>query len=170
MLRIYSGDFDIDTILGRNLIVQRERWLQFTATTKLIFNPESKEQAGITGYYDTKTYVRLGLQRAENGKLQLILEERRYGKKTSLKVMDGIKSNTLYLRQKVDKLHREFFYSYDGKTWLVAGVIADAAFLSDQGTPNWGFMGMTTGIYSFNRGTGKRIPADFDFFRIETND
>jgi hypothetical protein len=28
-------------------------------------------------------------------------------------------------------------------------------------------MGTTTGIYSFNRGTGKRIPADFDFFRIE---
>ena len=71
---------------------------------------------------------------------------------------------------KVDKLRREFFYSLDNTTWLDAGVIADAAFLSDQGTPNWGFMGMTTGVYSFNRGTGKRIAADFDFFRIETCD
>ena len=25
-------------------------------------------------------------------------------------------------------------------------------------------MGMKVGIYSFNRGTGKRIPTDFDFF------
>jgi len=57
-----------------------------------------------------------------------------------------------------------------GKGPLDAGVIADAAFLSDQGTPNWGFMGMMTGIYSFNRGTGKRIPADFDFFRIEPDE
>jgi hypothetical protein len=31
-------------------------------------------------------------------------------------------------------------------------------------------MGMMTGVYSFNRGTGKRIPADFDFFRIQTSD
>ncbi len=166
-LRIYSGDFDVDTILGRNLIVQRERWHRFTATTKLTFNPLSCEQAGITGYYDTKTYVRLGLQRAENGKIQLVLEERRYGIKSVLKVTDDIKSSTVYLRMKVDKLRREFYYSYDNKTWMDAGVIADAAFLSDQGTPNWGFMGMTTGVYAFNRGTGKRIPADFDFFRIK---
>ena len=68
---------------------------------------------------------------------------------------------------KVDKLRREFFYSLDNKSWLEAGMIADAAFLSDQGTPNWGFMGMMTGVYSFNRRTEKRIPADFDFFRIE---
>ncbi len=49
-------------------------------------------------------------------------------------------------------------------------IFSDAAFLSDQGIPNWGLMGMMTGVYSFNRGTGKRIPADFDFFRIETNE
>jgi len=105
-----------------------------------------------------------------NGKLQLVLEECRYGKKSVLKVTDDIKSNTVYLRMKVDKLRREFYYSYDNKTWPDAGVIADAAFLSDQGTPNWGFMGMMTGVYSFNRGTGKRIPADFDFFRIEAEE
>ena len=87
-----------------------------------------------------------------------------------LKVIDGIRSKPVYLRMKVDKLRREFFYSYDNLTWLDAGVVADAAFLSDQGTPNWGFMGMMTGVYSFNRGTGRRIPADFDFFRIDIDD
>lgn len=34
---------------------------------------------------------------------------------------------------KVDKLLREFLYSIYNKTWLDAGVIADAAFLSEQG-------------------------------------
>jgi beta-galactosidase len=50
---------------------------------------------------------------------------------------------------------------------LPAGVIADAAYLSDQGTPNWGFMGMMVGVYAFNRGTGMKLPADFDWFRIQ---
>ena len=169
-LRIYTGNFDIDTILGRNLIVQRERWLKFTATTKMTFNPASREQAGITAHYDTKTYARLGLQKSEEGRLQLVLEERRYGIKSILNVIRDIKKSTIYLRMKVDKMRRKFYFSYDNKNWLDAGEIEDAAFLSDQGTPNWGFMGTTTGIYSFNRGTGKRIPADFDFFRIKTEE
>ncbi len=168
-LRIYSGNFDIDTIAARNLIVQRERWLKFEAVTKLTFNPVTKEQAGITGHYDSKTWVRLGLQHNDNGKLELLLEECRYGIKTVLKVTPDIKSNTVYLKMKVDKLQRWFFYSYDNKTWMNAGTLPDAAFLSDQGTPNWGFMGMMVGVYSFNRGTGKRIPADFDFVRIIEN-
>ena len=168
-LRIYSGNFDIDTISGRNLIVQRERWLKLEAVTKLTFNPDTKEQAGLAGHYDTKTYVRLGLQRDAAGNLELLLEECRYGKKAVLNVIPDIKSNTVYLKMKVDKLQRWFYYSYDNKTWLDAGEIEDAAFLSDQGTPNWGFIGMTAGVYCFNRGTGKRIPADFDFFRIETD-
>ncbi len=169
-LRIYSGYFDIDTILGRNLIVQRERWLKFSATTKLTFNPDTKEQAGITGHYDTKTWARLGMQRGIDGKLQLVLEERRYGVKKVLQVTEDIKSNTVYLRMAVNKLQRSFYYSYDGKNWISAGDIPDAAFLSDQGTTQWPFMGMMTGVYSFNRGTGKKIPADFDFFRIEVEE
>ena len=169
-LRIYSGDNDIDTITGHNLILQRERWLKFTATTKITFNPLTREQAGLTCYYDTKTYARLGLHRNLAGSLQLTLEECRFGIKSIQKEISNITDTTLYLQVKVNKLHREFFYSYDDKNWLDAGIIEDAAFLSDQGTPNWGFMGMMTGLYSFNRGTRKQIPADFDFFRLKTED
>jgi xylan 1,4-beta-xylosidase len=165
-LRVYTGNFDIDTIAGRNLIVQRERLLKFEATTKLMFNPDTKEQAGLTGHYDTKTWARLGMQKGMDGNLQLVLEECRYGTKKVLKVTENIKNNSVYLRMTVNKLQRSFWYSYDNKIWLSAGEIADAAFLSDQGTTQWGFMGMMVGVYSFNRGTGKRIPADFDFVRI----
>ena len=42
---------------------------------------------------------------------------------------------------KVDGLSRTFSYSLDNKTWTEAGKIADASFLSDQGTPQWGFTG-----------------------------
>jgi hypothetical protein len=29
-------------------------------------------------------------------------------------------------------------------------------------------MGTTVGVFAFNRGTGKRLPADFDFLKIES--
>lgn len=167
VLRIYTSDHDIDTLLGRNLIVQRERWLKYTATTKLSFLPQSKEQAGITCYYDTKTYARLGLQRDNAGKLQLVLEEMNRGVSSINTITPVVQKANIFLRVKVDKLRREFYYSYDNKTWTLAGTIANAAYLSDQGTPNWGFMGTMVGVYAFNRGTAKRIPADFDWFRID---
>jgi xylan 1,4-beta-xylosidase len=167
-LRIYSNNFDLDTFLGRNVIVQRERWLQYTAITRLSFNPKSKEQAGITCYYDTKTYARLGLQRDSLGRLILVLEEMKNGVPSINKISTGIKQTDIYLKLSVDKLYREFSFSYDNEKWYAAGVIDDAAYLSDQGTPNWGFMGTMVGVYAFNRGTGERIPADFDWFRIKS--
>jgi len=168
-LRLYTSDHDIDSIAGRNLILQRERWLKYTAVTKLSFNPSSKEQAGIACYYDTKTYARLGLQKDQLGKLQLVLEEMKFGQPSINAIAAVNPTASIYLKVKVDKLQREFYYSYDNKTWMSAGSIPDAAYLSDQGTPNWGFMGMMVGMYAFNRGTGKRIPADFDWFRISEN-
>lgn len=167
-LRLYSGNFDLDTFLGRNVIVQRERWLQYTAITRLSFTPKSKEQAGITCYYDTKTYARLGLQRDSLGHLILVLEEMKNGVPSINKISTGIEHTDIYLKLSVDKLRRAFYFSYDNKNWYEAGVIDDAAYLSDQGTPNWGFMGTMVGVYAFNRGTGERIPADFDWFRIKT--
>jgi xylan 1,4-beta-xylosidase len=133
------------------------------------FNPDTKEQAGLTCHYDTKTYARIGLQKDSLGKLELVIEEMKKGISSVNTVVPNIKNSTLYLKLKVDKLVRTFYYSYDNKNWLIAGVIQNASYLSDQGTPNWGFMGMMVGVYSFNRGTGKRIPADFDWFRIKVD-
>jgi xylan 1,4-beta-xylosidase len=166
-LRIYTGNYDINNINGKNLIVQRERWLKFTATTKMIFNPINQEQAGLTCYYDTKTYVRLGLGKNEDGKMQLVLEEMQGGKAHINKIISGIKNKPIYLKVVVDKLKRAFYYSYNNKKWEPVGFIEESSYLSDQGTPNWGFMGTMVGIYAFNRGTGKHLPADFDFFRIQ---
>ena len=168
-LRIYTGDYDIDTIKGRNLIVQRERWLKYNATTKLFFNSKSSEQAGLTCHYDTKTYVRLGLQNDKKKGRKIILEECNYGKKKVLNEILSIKNKPVYLKVSVDMLKRSFYYSYDNEKWFPAGVVENASFLSDQGTPNWGFMGTMVGVYAFNTGSNKRIPADFDWFRISVN-
>lgn len=165
-LRLYSSNHDIDTILGRNLIVQRERSHHYEASTFMIFHPETREQAGITCYYDTKTYARLGLQRDSLGKLVLLLEQMIKGKPDITHVVTNISSTSIFLKVIVDRLKRTFQYSYDGISWHHAGTIEHAWYLSDQGTPIWGFMGTMVGLYSFNRGTNRRIPADFDWFRV----
>jgi xylan 1,4-beta-xylosidase len=133
------------------------------------FLPNTKEQAGLICYYDTKTYARLGLQCDSNGANILVLEEMAHGVKTINKITPVKRTGSIYLKVKVNKLQREFYYSYNQKTWESAGSIPNASYLSDQGTPNWGFMGTMVGIYAFNRGTGKRIPADFDWFKISVN-
>ncbi len=165
-LRLYTSDYDIDTLLGRNLILQRERWLKYTATTKVSFAPKSKEQAGITCYYDTKTFARLGIQKGKKGNLSLVMEEMKYGRSSITSIVDILPRKKIYLRIDVDKQNRKFGFSYDNKKWNFVGEIDDPAYLSDQGTPNWGFMGMMVGIYAFNRGTGEKISADFDWFNL----
>ena len=168
-LRLYTNDFDLDVIEGKNVLLQRERWLKYEASLKMSFNPDTKEQAGLTCHYDTKTYARIGLQKDSLGKLELVLEEMKKGVASVNSIVPNIKNSSLYLKLKVDKLVRTFYYSYNNKKWMIAGVIQNSSYLSDQGTPNWGFMGMMVGVYSFNRGTGKRIPADFDWFRVKVN-
>ena len=168
-LRLYSSNYDIDTILGRNLILQRERSHHYEASTYLTFHPETREQAGITCYYDTKTYARLGLQRDNSGHLVLLLEQMIKGKPEVTHVVRNISSTSIFLKVIVDQLKRTFQFSYDGKSWQHVGTIENAWYLSDQGTPIWGFMGTMVGIYAFNRGTDRRIPADFDWFRVKDN-
>jgi len=168
-LRLYTRPYDLDTLLGYNVVLQRERWLKYEASLKMSFLPNTKEQAGLICYYDTKTYARLGLQCDSNGANILVLEEMAHGVKTINKITPVKRTGSIYLKVKVNKLQREFYYSYNQKTWESAGSIPNASYLSDQGTPNWGFMGTMVGIYAFNRGTGKRIPADFDWFKISVN-
>lgn len=168
-LRLYTTDFDLDTIGGRNVLLQRERALKYTAVTKLTFDPQTKEQAGITCHYDTKTYARLGLQRNEKGELEFVVEERIDGRSVIYTIEPSKQKTNVYLKVEVDLLKRTFLYSFDGKHWEIARTIENASYLSDQGTPNWGFMGTMVGLYAFNRGTAKRIPADFDYFRVNFN-
>lgn len=168
-LRLYTQPFDLDTLLGRNVLLQRERWLKYEASLKMQFNPESREQAGLTCYYDTKTYARLGLQCDAKGQRVLLLEEMVRGVPHLTHSTPVKTSEVIYLKVKVNLLRREFYYSYNQKNWLPAGTIDNASYLSDQGTPNWGFMGTMVGMFAFNRGTGKRIPANFDWFKISVN-
>lgn len=167
-LRFYTGNFTLDDIQARNILLQRETSKHYSATTKMDFKPRSVEQAGIICYYDTQTYASLSLRKEGESGLKLVLEERRGREKIKIVTAQttSIRSGAIYLRVNVNALRREFEYSYDNQIWSSAGVIENASYLSDEGTPMWGFMGTMVGVYALNYGSGLRIPADFDEFLI----
>ena len=83
--------------------------------------------------------------------------------------VDNIKEQSIYLKVVVDKLTRNFFYSYDGEQWEPAGVLENCIYLCDEGVPDdrKRHTGTLVGIYANNGGCGSRIPADFDYFEYE---
>ena len=160
-LRIRTGDFDVDSLEARNIILQRETSQRYTATTKLEFDPKQGEQAGLLCYYDTKSYIKFACTGSG-----LRLEECRKGVKKVIAETPGITSKTIGLRVQVAGLSRTFSYTCDDTTWHDAGSVADASFLSDQGTPLWGFTGTMVGVFAVNGGSQQHMPADFDWFKI----
>lgn len=164
--RLYTGNYTLDDIQARNIVVQRETDKFYTATVKMDFTPQTVEQAGLLCYYDTQTYASYSLRKDGDNGFRLVVEERRGREKIKRVVAEtkGINAGVVFLRVKVEGLKRSFYYSTDNVNWHLTGTIENASYLSDEGTPMWGFMGTMVGMYALNYGSGIRIPADFDDF------
>ncbi|MNC57615.1 Beta-xylosidase [compost metagenome] len=77
----------------------------------------------------------------------------------------------MYFQVRVDREARTFLYSLDGAEWLEAGTVEDARFLSDEGTQEKkAFTGAMVGLFAVNVGSGRRIPADFDWFEYRAGE
>ncbi len=162
MLRLRTGDFDLASLQCRNVVLQREVSQEYQVTVKMDFDPGPGEQAGLVCYYDTKSFISLGLVRQDG--LRLRLEECRKGVRTLVAELSGISSTTLRLRVTVDGLSRTFHVADAQSNLREVGTVSDASFLSDQGTPQWGFMGTMVGVFAVGNGAGRMTPADFDDF------
>ena len=165
-LRIVGGEFDVDSTRARNVILQRETSQSYTATTRLQFKPKPGAQAGLLCYYDTTTYIKLAL--TDQGGPRLVLQECRKGVKKTVAELPVKKAKGVHLRVRVQGLSRWFDYSLDHKEWREVGAVADASFLSDQGTPQWGFMGTMVGVFATSPNPDVKSPADFDWFHLSS--
>jgi xylan 1,4-beta-xylosidase len=163
-LRIYGGALDVDSPLARNVILQRETRQNYTAVTKLELKSVAGAQAGLLCYYDTKSYIKLAL--AEQDGRRLVLEECRKGVKKRISEMPMPGTGAIHLRVRVDGLSRSFEHSADGRQWREAGFVPDASFLSDQGTPQWGFMGTMVGVFVVGPDSSDPAAGDFDRFYV----
>jgi xylan 1,4-beta-xylosidase len=161
--RIWTGDHDLNSIHAENTLLRREKHHNYSASIKLEFYPKNNgEEAGLTTYYSTNTYIKLGLL-YHNG-LMLRLVENRANIINTISEISDIKEEIIYLKVKVEGQRREFFYSYDNKNWKSAGTIENATFLSDEGSSEKKrFTGTMVGLYANNGGSGTRVNADFDW-------
>lgn len=166
--RIWTRDGQLYEIRAKNTLLRREQELSYRAETRLEFYPDRDgEQAGLTCYYSTATYVRCALCYEGGRKLQLVIN-RNHGEELMAEIPE-IQETPVYLRVVVEKLTRSFYYSYDGKDWLPVGVLENCIYLCDEGVPDdpKRHTGTLVGIYANNGGCGSRKPADFDYFKYE---
>lgn len=164
--RIWTGDGDLNLRKAKNTLVRREKDHCYTATVKLEFNPNRNgEQAGLTCYYSTNSYIKFGMVYEDGLRLRLV--ENRGGVVSVVAETGMISESVVYLRVETRNQTRVFSYSSDGEQWITVGQINDCTFLSDEGVPNERkrHTGTMVGIYANNGGCGSRIPADFDWFR-----
>lgn len=163
--RIWTQDGTLNQIRSKNTLLRREQELSYEAETKVEFYPDlDGEQAGLTCYYSTVTYVRLSLCYENGRKLQLVIN-RNHGEEIVAQI-DNVKEIPIYLKVVVDKLTRTFYYSYDGKEYILVGKLENCIYLCDEGVPDdpKRHTGTLVGIYANNGGCGSRKAADFDFF------
>lgn len=164
-LNLITGDYTLDNIKAVNTLLKREEELCFSASTKMLFKPEKYgQQAGITCYYSTVTYVRFAL--TYNDGLCLELAVNRNCGDEVVKTIYDIKEGYIYLKVEVEYLTRKFYYSYDNVNWILVDVLEECIYLCDEGVPNdpKRHTGTLTGIYANNGGTGERLLATFDWF------
>ena len=170
-LRIWTGDWDLNLRKAKNTLVRREKDHRYTAITKLEFHPSRNgEEAGLTCYYSTTTYIKFGIVYEDGPRMRLI--ENRGGVVTVVAETETVSAGVVYLRVQTRSQTRMFSYSYDGEQWTTVGQIDDCTFLSDEGVPQERkrHTGTMVGIYANNGGCGSRIPADFDWFRYIPED
>ncbi len=166
--RIWTRDGQLNEIRSKNTLLRREQELSYRAETRLEYYPDHDgEQAGLTCYYSTATYVRCALCYEGGRKIQLVIN-RNHGEELMAEIPE-VKEAPVYLKVVVEKLTRSFYYSYDGQDWQSVGVLENCIYLCDEGVPDdpKRHTGTLVGIYANNGGCGCRKSADFDYFKYE---
>ncbi|WP_426422884.1 glycoside hydrolase family 43 protein [Pediococcus acidilactici] len=160
-----ASNFDV------SMIAQRWQAFNFTAETKVKFDPFSYQQmAGLTNFYNDKHWSWVFLTHDENrGKVIEVAENNRgnytsYLKDHAVKVPDDV--DEVWLRTQVEKQTYYYEYSFDGQEWHRIPVELDAAVLSDDyvlqtygGFFTGAFVGLAAVDYS-----GYEVPAQFGYF------
>lgn len=166
--RIYTQNGRLYELCAKNILVRREEELCYCAMTSLDFNPAADEQAGLTCYYSTATYIRFSLC-IKDGVRTLELSINRNRGEEIIAQVNNIPHGTVYLKVDTDHLTRSFYYGSSPEDMHLATKVENCIFLCDEGVPDdpKRHTGTLVGIYANCGKNGRRIPADFDFFEYK---
>jgi xylan 1,4-beta-xylosidase len=160
-LRLALDRHSLHDLQCHGVLLQRETSHHYTAQTRMSFDSTRGGVAGLVCYYDAACHITIGV-RWINGPT-LILEERRRGV-SSVLARVPVRAGEFFLRVRVAGLRRSFYFSTDGNAWTHVGSIDRCDFLSDEGTPNWGFSGTMVGVFASEDASCNAGYAEFDGF------
>ncbi len=164
-LRLYTAPGAMCDAGAKNILVHRESEFKYTADTVLEFEPQDGTRVGMTCYYSTATYIRFNVTKRKNKKiLELVVNQNR-GEFVTAET--EIPRGKIFLRIKTDRQTRTFLYSTDGKSYKELGTVTPCTFLCDEGVPEDRKRHTGTMVGVFAHSDGAKVPADFDYFKIE---
>ncbi|MNI53675.1 Beta-xylosidase [compost metagenome] len=167
-LRLY-GKESLTSKFTQAFIARRWQHFNFTAETKVAFNPTNFQQsAGLVNYYNTQNWTSCHITwNEEKGRIiELVACDNFF---FSQPIMDNeivVPENVEYVYFRVDVLYDRYRYSYsfDGVNWTAIPVFFESYKLSDDYIQGGGFFtGAFVGMQCQDV-SGRREPADFDYF------
>lgn len=183
-LRLAAQDADLSSLNAKPFL-RRQEFLQCTASCLLDFTPTVRGmEAGMTLYYDTKTWITLSRASTAKGISLRVTVNRGQGplvaadriefpaESLSSNEKTGKTLSPVYLRIDSDGLRRSFLASADGTAWTKILTLHDVWYLCDEGysaPDHKRFTGTMIGLFAWNGGSGSVGTADFDWFSMTEN-
>ena len=164
-LRLYTATGNMNEVRAKNILVHRESEFCYTADTSIEFAPEDGTRAGMTCYYSTATYIRFNVTKRNNKNMLELVINRNQGEE--LVAETEIPTGRIYLRVTTDHQTRKFFYSLDGENFTELATVEPCTFLCDEGVPTDRKRHTGTLVGVFAHSEVARIPADFEYFKID---
>jgi len=170
-LRLFGRE-SLHSLFVQSLVARRWQSLNFTAGTKVTFDPDTfQQQAGLVCYYNTKNWTTVHITlNEEKGKVIDIMTCDRGNVKNPLGLNQIIileNVEYVYLKVDVTPKHYVFSYSFDGENFIKIPYKFDSYKLSDDYIQEDGFFtGAFVGIHCVDT-SGKRKFADFDYFKYQ---
>lgn len=173
-LRLYGRE-SLTSKFTQAHVARRWQHFNFTAETKVSFNPDSFQQAaGLVNYYNTENWTALQITwHEEKGR---ILDLTTCDNFTFDQPLQGqeiiIPEDVEYVYLRVDVETNKYYYSYsfDGENWERVPVTLESYKLSDDYIRGGGFFtGAFVGMQCQDT-SGESKPADFDYFIYRPNE
>ena len=166
-LRIYGSYKDLNEREAKNIVLKRQKDHCFEAELKLNFYSYGENQeAGMTCYYDTLTYIKAGVIN-KGQELAIRVVERVGDKETVFFEQPIAKNEAIYIKVVTQYLKRTFYYRQGEDKWRVWGTLENVYYLSDEGEKGKRFTGAMVGMYAVNGLHEPRCYADFDYFNYQ---
>lgn len=170
-LRLY-GKESLSSKFTQAFVARRWQHFNFRAETKVIFEPNSFQQAaGLVNYYNTQNWTALQITWHEEKKriLQLttcdnfVFDEPLQG--NEIIIPEHVKA--VYMRVDVNSNMYHYSYSFDNEKWISIPIDLHAYKLSDDYIQGGGFFtGAFVGMQCQDT-SGENIHADFDYFMYQ---